>query len=102
MEIRNATVVCCVRAQGAAAETDPVHDATICLVVFQIGQLCAVPTITNLGGWLTGTGVRALVSNCGSVATSMIHADLQRQHTLYDHNIAGRMLDRWMAVCATV
>eukprot|EP01046_Picozoa_sp_COSAG06_P096043 COSAG06_NODE_42155_length_384_cov_0.901754_1_plen_44_part_10 len=44
MEIRNATVVCCVRAQGAAAETDPVHDATICLVVFQIGQLCAVPT----------------------------------------------------------
>lgn len=32
-------------------------DTAICLVVFQAGQLFAVPSITNLGGWLTGTGV---------------------------------------------
>lgn len=47
------------RSGGSVAQMDPVHDAAICLVVFQLGQLCALPSITNLGGWLTGTGVIA-------------------------------------------
>ena len=48
---------------GTFAEVDPVHDATICLVVFQLGQLCALPSIANIGGWLTGTGVIAPICN---------------------------------------
>jgi hypothetical protein len=60
--------------QGTFAEVDPVHDATICLVVFQIGQLCALPSIANIGGWLTGTGVVAPIRNLnlGSAAFGIL------------------------------
>ena len=44
---------------GAEAEADPVHDTTICLVVFQLGQLLAVPSITNIASRLEGSGVLA-------------------------------------------
>ena len=44
---------------GSEAEADPVHDTTICLVVFQLGQLLAVPSITNVASQLEGSGVIA-------------------------------------------
>ena len=44
---------------GSEAEADPVHDTTICLVVFQLGQLLAVPSITNIASQLEGSGVLA-------------------------------------------
>ena len=41
---------------GPAAAADPVHSAFVCLVVFELGQLCAIPSVAGLGGLLTGTG----------------------------------------------
>ena len=43
------------RAGGSSSEA--VQDPYVCLFIFQLGQLCAIPTITNFGGYLTGTGV---------------------------------------------
>jgi hypothetical protein len=45
-------------AQAAQApEQQPMQDPVLCLLVFQLGQLCALPSIASISGRLAGTGV---------------------------------------------
>eukprot|EP01052_Picozoa_sp_SAG31_P011598 SAG31_NODE_659_length_13095_cov_4.439597_8_plen_305_part_00 len=53
------------RAGRAAASLDPVHMPCVCLVIFEVGQLCAIPSVALLGGRLTHTTWYASLQDLG-------------------------------------
>jgi len=45
------------RAAAGGADSEALRDPLLCLWIFQLGQLCALPSITTIGGTLTQTGI---------------------------------------------